>query len=262
MTARLRPLFLFATLALSAPAWLLLSGSNVAAATPPSKPTATATQTTISSSSSSSSSTTATSSTTSTTSAGSSGGLVATVTPHRFRSRARAAGDPSDTISDFAFSPATITIHVGDTVTWTNNGPSPHTATASSHSFDTGTLAKGASASHTFTQPGTYAYICTIHPFMHGTVVVLGPSSSGSSSSGSTNAGSSGSGTSSTPSSSSGGSTSGSTTTGSGTGTTNTAATTASGSQLPLTGLDLPATVFVAITLLAGGALVRRFAHH
>ncbi len=81
--------------------------------------------------------------------------------------------DPAVAIADFHFTPATITIHVGDTVTWTNQGPSPHTATASDGSFNTGVLQKGQSASHTFTRAGTFAYTCGIHPFMHGTVVVL-----------------------------------------------------------------------------------------
>lgn len=86
---------------------------------------------------------------------------------------ARAARDPSVTIADFQFSPGTITVHVGDTVTWANNGPSSHTATASDGSFNTGVLQRGASASHTFTQAGSFSYFCQIHHFMHGTIVVL-----------------------------------------------------------------------------------------
>ena len=58
-------------------------------------------------------------------------------------------------------------------MTWLNNGPSAHTATADDGSFNTGVLPKGHSASHTFTKAGTFTYICSIHPFMHGTVVVL-----------------------------------------------------------------------------------------
>ena len=98
---------------------------------------------------------------------------------------AHAASDPADTIADYSFSPATITVSVGDTVTWTNQGKQPHTATASDGSFNTGTLHTGQSASHTFTKAGTFAYICSIHPFMHGTVVVQGSTSGGGSSSGS-----------------------------------------------------------------------------
>ena len=94
------------------------------------------------------------------------------------RLTAHAAGDPGVTIADFHFSPASTTIHVGDTITWSNNGPSSHTATATGGSFNTGILKKGQSASHTFTQPGTFAYVCQIHPFMHGTIVVLASTTS------------------------------------------------------------------------------------
>jgi LPXTG-motif cell wall-anchored protein len=94
------------------------------------------------------------------------------------RVTAHAAGDPGVTIADFHFSPATTTIHAGDTITWSNSGPSSHTATASNGSFNTGILKKGQSASHTFTQPGTYAYVCQIHSFMHGTITVLASTTS------------------------------------------------------------------------------------
>jgi plastocyanin len=90
---------------------------------------------------------------------------------------AHTAGDPSVTIADFHFSPGATTVHVADTITWTNDGPSAHSATAGDGSFDTGVLQKGQSGSHTFTQAGTFAYICKIHPFMHGTIVVLASTS-------------------------------------------------------------------------------------
>jgi len=165
---------------------------------------------------------------------------------HR-RRVAHLAGDPSDTISDFKFAPASITIHVGDTITWTNNGPTEHTATATNGSFDTGLLKKGQSASHTFTQAGTFAYICSIHPFMHGTVVVVGNSSSGSSSgSGLGSATSSGSG-SGTPSS---------------TGSTASASTPSSAATLPNTGLNIAATLGTALLLLALGTVLSRRSRH
>jgi MYXO-CTERM domain-containing protein len=85
---------------------------------------------------------------------------------------AKAAASGSVTITDFEFSPATITVNEGDTVTWTNDGPTPHTATAEDGSFDTGNLNKGQSGSATFTAAGSIAYICTPHPFMTGKVVV------------------------------------------------------------------------------------------
>lgn len=75
------------------------------------------------------------------------------------------------TISDFAFAPATLTIAVGDTVTWTNEDAIEHTATGAG--FDSGLLAQGASFSHTFTAAGTFDYVCTPHPTMTGRIVVV-----------------------------------------------------------------------------------------
>ena len=75
-------------------------------------------------------------------------------------------------IRDFAFSPRTIEIRVGDTVRWTNRDSVEHTATARNGSFDTGLLSDGASSSVRFTTAGTYRYVCTPHPDMTGTVVV------------------------------------------------------------------------------------------
>jgi plastocyanin len=88
--------------------------------------------------------------------------------------RGSRAAHPVVTIADFTFPPSSITVQVGDTVAWTNEGPSAHTPTAQDGSFNTGVLGKGASASHTFTTAGTFTYICQIHPFTHGTIVVLG----------------------------------------------------------------------------------------
>jgi hypothetical protein len=74
-------------------------------------------------------------------------------------------------IVDFAFEPATVTINVGDSVTWTNDGDAPHTATAEGE-FDTGILNSGESDSVTFNEAGEFDYICSVHPDMTGTVVV------------------------------------------------------------------------------------------
>ncbi len=76
------------------------------------------------------------------------------------------------TISGFAFSPASLTITAGTTVTWTNQDSATHTATADDGSWDTGDIAQGASASVTFDTPGTYTYHCTIHPNMVATITV------------------------------------------------------------------------------------------
>ena len=84
------------------------------------------------------------------------------------------AANQGVTIDNFAFSPATVTVNVGDTVTWTNaeGGGIPHTATSDTGAFDTGSIADGASAAITFSTAGTFPYHCTIHPTMLGTVIV------------------------------------------------------------------------------------------
>jgi plastocyanin len=90
-----------------------------------------------------------------------------------------AAADQAVSISGLAFHPATVTVNVGDTVTWTNNDGVSHTATADGGSFDTGTIGNGSSASETFNTAGTFAYHCTIHPTMQGSVVVQSASGGG-----------------------------------------------------------------------------------
>ena len=74
------------------------------------------------------------------------------------------------TIKDFAFSPAEITIKVGDTVTWTEQDSVHHTTTGSI--FDSGDLGQGQTYSKTFDEAGTYDYGCSYHPSMKGTVIV------------------------------------------------------------------------------------------
>ncbi len=82
----------------------------------------------------------------------------------------RAAETKNITIKDFAFDPKTITINVGDTITWTNEGPSPHTVTADeAGGFDAGNLDKGATFSETFDEAGTFAYYCKYHGAKGGT---------------------------------------------------------------------------------------------
>jgi plastocyanin len=76
------------------------------------------------------------------------------------------------TISGFAFDPATITIKVGGTVTWTNQDSVVHTVVADDKSWSSDNMAKGASYSHTFDTAGTFTYICGVHPSMQGTVIV------------------------------------------------------------------------------------------
>jgi plastocyanin len=83
----------------------------------------------------------------------------------------------SVSIVDFAFTPKTITVPVGTTVRWTNNGNAPHTVTSTSSpkAFDSGTLKSGDTFQHTFTTAGQFPYRCNIHPSMTGMVIVVEP---------------------------------------------------------------------------------------
>jgi plastocyanin len=95
-----------------------------------------------------------------------------------------AAAGASVTIKDFQFTPSTVTIKVGATVTWTNDGPSTHTVTADDGSFESGNLAQGKTYTRTFDTAGTYAYHCAIHPNMKAQVVVQAATGASSSSPG------------------------------------------------------------------------------
>src|SRR6476619_221351 len=75
----------------------------------------------------------------------------------------RAAETKNVSIKDFAFDPKTITVNVGDTITWKNDGQAEHTAQADDGSFDSGDLAAGKEFSFTFTKAGTFAYFCKYH---------------------------------------------------------------------------------------------------
>jgi plastocyanin len=75
-------------------------------------------------------------------------------------------------ISGFKFDPATVTVKVGATVTWTNQDSANHTVTGDDGSWTSESLAKGATFSFTFDKAGTYAYHCAVHSLMKGNIVV------------------------------------------------------------------------------------------
>jgi plastocyanin len=84
--------------------------------------------------------------------------------------------------------PRQVTVHTNDTITWTNNDTEAHTVTSGVSAgieslmnnkrgtpngiFDSGSFKPGKSWTHTFNNPGTYTYFCTIHPWMEGRVTV------------------------------------------------------------------------------------------
>ena len=145
--------------------------------------------------------------------------------------RVRAAASTTVSIRDFSFSPGTVTVNTGDTVTWRNTGDEPHTATGSG--FDTGTLQSGQSGSATFREAGSFSYKCEPHPFMTGTVRVVGSGSGGG--------GSGGGGTQGTQNDGSAGD-----------------AAADDGGSLPSTGLALGSVVLTGLAMIACGLLLRR----
>lgn len=76
-------------------------------------------------------------------------------------------------MQDISFEPDEVTVPVGSTVMWTNQDTVAHTSTSEDDVWGSGEMAQGDSFSHTFEEPGTYTYICEIHPAqMEATVVV------------------------------------------------------------------------------------------
>jgi amicyanin len=82
------------------------------------------------------------------------------------------AAETEVNIDQFTFYPQRITVKAGTTVTWINEDDVPHTVASSSKVFKSKALDTAGKFSFTFTTPGTYAYICSVHPYMTGAVVV------------------------------------------------------------------------------------------
>jgi plastocyanin len=157
-----------------------------------------------------------------------------------------AAGSASVSILDgssqsaFRFSPGSITVGAGDSVTWTNNGSEAHDVTGSG--LSSGTLQPGQGYSHTFASPGTFSYICSIHPFMKGSVTVQASGSSGG--------GGSDSGSTQTPPAA--------TAPGSESAAVTSPGAAGSAAQLPSTGLPVLPLLAAGMGMLLAGALLRR----
>jgi LPXTG-motif cell wall-anchored protein len=140
--------------------------------------------------------------------------------------------------SSFRFSPSSITVGSGDTVTWTNNGSEPHDV--SGDGLSSGTLSPGQDYSHTFNSPGSFSYVCSIHPFMKGSVTVKGGSGGGGSESGSGGGGTNVTGP------------------GSESDAVNSTGAAGSDTQLPTTGQPVAPLLAVGGALVALGAVLRR----
>ncbi|HZR02417.1 MAG TPA: cupredoxin domain-containing protein [Burkholderiales bacterium] len=70
-----------------------------------------------------------------------------------------------------AFTPASLTVKRGDRVVWVNKDPFPHTATAAKV-FDSKSVAPGKKWTYVANKAGTFDYVCSFHPTMHGTLKV------------------------------------------------------------------------------------------
>jgi plastocyanin len=94
-----------------------------------------------------------------------------TLAPTPTTSTPALAGTPI-TISDYTFLPTKLTVAVGATVTWTNTDNYSHTVVSDSGLFSSGSISTGNSFSYTFKSAGTFAYHCSVHPYMTGMVIV------------------------------------------------------------------------------------------
>jgi len=104
---------------------------------------------------------------------------VAALAAGALASQGAPAADAGVQIDQYAFLPQRITVKPGTTVTWTNDDDAPHTIASSAKVFKSRPLDTGDKFSFTFTTPGTYAYFCSVHPQMTGTVTVEPASGAG-----------------------------------------------------------------------------------
>jgi plastocyanin len=84
-----------------------------------------------------------------------------------------ATTDPTKiVVKDFMFTPMSLTVKAGSTVTWANMDEEPHTVVSNTGLFHSGALDTNESFSFKFDKPGSYQFACSIHPRMVGTIVV------------------------------------------------------------------------------------------
>ena len=90
-----------------------------------------------------------------------------------FVAPAAAADNNTIVIKKFMFNPMNVTVPAGSEVTWDNQDGEPHTVVSVSGDFRSQALDEKDKFSHRFDKPGTYKYLCTIHPRMVGTITVV-----------------------------------------------------------------------------------------
>lgn len=97
----------------------------------------------------------------------------AAFTPPPGPATAPAPGSGVIAVVDFDYTPRRLSVGVGSTLRWVNQGIAPHTVTTLDGTLDSGYIAPGGAWSQTFRSAGTFAYLCTLHPQMTGTIVVV-----------------------------------------------------------------------------------------
>ena len=157
-------LTVFLILVLSAAYFALGTGQKPASSTTNTGPSRSSSKSSVSTPSGTSLTSSSTTGTTTTSTQQASVTTVNVIIIHGVASKGSGAGYSPDNI--------TLIIGVNNTVTWTNNDTSPHTAIAMSGIFNSNNLAPGQSYTFIFTAPGTYVYFCAYHGWMHGMVVV------------------------------------------------------------------------------------------
>ncbi len=75
-------------------------------------------------------------------------------------------------MKNFGFAPMTLRVPAGTTVTWINRDGEPHTVTSLAGTFRSGALDQSESFKFRFDKPGTYNYVCSIHPRMTAAIIV------------------------------------------------------------------------------------------
>jgi len=95
------------------------------------------------------------------------------LTPVADKNATKAARASHEVVIDAVqFSPQIMVVHVGDTVTWTNKDPFPHTVTSKEGGFDSHDIAPGKTWSFVPRKKGVFEYLCTLHTTMKGTLKV------------------------------------------------------------------------------------------
>ena len=100
------------------------------------------------------------------------GAVLALGTVGAIAQQVAATGSAEIVIQNFHFLPPTLTVAAGTAVTWSNHDEEPHNVVSPERAFRSKAIDGGEKFTFVFDKPGTYKYICAVHPHMQGTVIV------------------------------------------------------------------------------------------